>query len=302
MDAESDHETFAEIYECTTEGHTMICNEDVAFDASSLTPCLCFTCANPETHEVRSVSIDNRAGLLEVVLSKDLGGDDEDETDRRKGVAQPSGTRWRSIGMKEPARGRKLSNPELAAALKTKNEFTAKEWMSFGIEDLRVDDYIIAGDLHFSPVNLPTESALSKASRRQELGACPSVGGDVLIRMDFIGADGGFNEVCKSVTDRRMEEERKSKISVRIGRRKRASLIGACDCAGHVVGSRLRAPGLYYSFVPPRHLYRKPVEPCGGSRGRSFQGRCQRGGSEHRVGCHRIESVCLLEDDWLRGT
>ena len=196
----------------------MLCDEDLSFDASD--PCLCYTCAD-ETHVPASVSVDNRAGL-EIILSKDLGGDakkfsetknadgtttyTEVPPERRNAYDQPDGTRWRSIGMKQPARGRKLSNPELAAALKNKIEFTEEEWLSFGIEDLRADDYIITGDLHFSPVDVQTTSALSKASSRRkevEFGSCPSISGDVMIRMDFVGADGNFNEVR---TKRQTEE------------------------------------------------------------------------------------------------
>ena len=201
----------------------MVCDEDVSLDASALNPCLCYTCAD-ETHVPASVSVDTRAGTLEIVLSKDLSDDGKkfEETENADGTTtytdlrsdgrnahdQPDGTRWRSIGMKQPARGRKLSNPELAAALKNKIEFTEEEWLSFGIEDLRADDYIITGDMHFSPVDVQTTNALSKASSRRkevELGVCPSVSGDVLIRMDLWGADGGFNEVR---TDREIEERR----------------------------------------------------------------------------------------------
>jgi hypothetical protein len=210
------------MFECTG-GETMMCDEDASLDASALNPCLCYTCAD-ETHVPASVSVDNRAGLLEIILSKDLGGDAKKFTEtknadgtttytevppeRRNAHDQPDGTRWRSMGMKQPARGRKLSNPELAAALKNKIEFTEEEWLSFGIKDLRADDYIITGDLHFSPMDVQSTSALSKASSRRnevELGSCPSISVDVLIRMDFVGADGNFNEVR---TNRQTEEGR----------------------------------------------------------------------------------------------
>ena len=56
------------------------------------------------------------------------------------------GLKWHRVQDAEHAEGRELKNPELAAALLTKTEFTSEEWLEFGIEDLRADDYIMAED------------------------------------------------------------------------------------------------------------------------------------------------------------
>ena len=63
----------------------------------------------------------------------------------------PSGFKWRCIGAVEPTKGQSLSNPELANALATKAEFSEGEWATFGISDLRIDDYIKAGSSYFKP-------------------------------------------------------------------------------------------------------------------------------------------------------
>ena len=42
----------------------------------------------------------------------------------------------------QPADGRELTNIELENALTTKSNFTEEEWRTFGIRDLKIDDFI----------------------------------------------------------------------------------------------------------------------------------------------------------------
>ena len=61
-----------------------------------------------------------------------------------------SGAQWKMAGAEKPTQGRELSNSELATALEEgRAEFTQKEWEAFGIDDLRSDDFIKAGDSFF---------------------------------------------------------------------------------------------------------------------------------------------------------
>ena len=59
---------------------------------------------------------------------------------------KPLGLIWQKTGDAPPSTGRNLENPKLEKELERKTEFTKQEWESFGITDLRVDDYVKSGD------------------------------------------------------------------------------------------------------------------------------------------------------------
>jgi len=63
-----------------------------------------------------------------------------------------SGLRWEKAGVKRPKEGRELNCPGLADALVLSTELTQQEWDSFGIKDLRTDDFIRAANTYFRPV------------------------------------------------------------------------------------------------------------------------------------------------------
>jgi len=63
-----------------------------------------------------------------------------------------SGLRWEKVGVKRPKEGRELNCPGLADALVLSTELTQQEWDSFGIKDLRTDDFIRAANTYFRPV------------------------------------------------------------------------------------------------------------------------------------------------------
>ena len=71
-----------------------------------------------------------------------LGSLSEDFADGRK---------WKKTGETKPAQGHELRNAELAAALRSKTEFTQQEWEAFGISDLRNDDFIKMDNMYFKP-------------------------------------------------------------------------------------------------------------------------------------------------------
>jgi len=52
------------------------------------------------------------------------------------------GLKWQCAGIVEPTTGRQLENVALGKALFIKLEFTKKEWATFKIVDLHIDDYI----------------------------------------------------------------------------------------------------------------------------------------------------------------
>ena len=57
-------------------------------------------------------------------------------------IKVPSGLRWKKI-MDEPTAGMELTNVKLATALKSKTVFSHEEWVDFGIQDLRIDNYVV---------------------------------------------------------------------------------------------------------------------------------------------------------------
>lgn len=59
------------------------------------------------------------------------------------------GLEWRESS--GPGEGRELTSPELAKALTSKTTFTQKEWDTFGICDLRDDDFVKIGDRYLKP-------------------------------------------------------------------------------------------------------------------------------------------------------
>ena len=84
---------------------------------------------------------------------------------------RPTGLKWQRIGAVAPKQARVLTNPNLSAALSERTmaqavaqrrqnqprpaaEFTREEWAAFGVEDLRVDDYVWCGNSYFQPADV----------------------------------------------------------------------------------------------------------------------------------------------------
>ena len=65
-----------------------------------------------------------------------------------------SGLHWKEAGRTVPTHGRDLANAELAEALRHRSSFEQREWDAFGIEDLRMDDYIKVGETYFRPAEV----------------------------------------------------------------------------------------------------------------------------------------------------
>ena len=76
---------------------------------------------------------------------------------------RPSGLKWAEKGPLRPTHqnGRELTNSKLAAALLQHTDLTPEVWRSFGIADLRFEDFIKVGDLYFQPA---AETASEKSA------------------------------------------------------------------------------------------------------------------------------------------
>ena len=61
------------------------------------------------------------------------------------------GLKWFKVGKQKPKKGTALDNPGLVDALREKTEFTYAKWKSFGIENLRPNDFIKVDDDYFKP-------------------------------------------------------------------------------------------------------------------------------------------------------
>jgi WD40 repeat protein len=62
-----------------------------------------------------------------------------------------SGLKWRNVGTTRPATGRQIHNSNLAEAILAVKNLKEREWESFGISQLGIDDYILAGENYFQP-------------------------------------------------------------------------------------------------------------------------------------------------------
>ena len=60
------------------------------------------------------------------------------------------GLKWNNVGTTTPT-GNELINDKLTAVLQQKTELDATEWKNCGINDLRHDHFIKAGDSYFKP-------------------------------------------------------------------------------------------------------------------------------------------------------
>ena len=96
-------------------------------------------------------------------------------TTRRPGPAR--GLKWREAAPATLKDGRALNSDKLADALKSKREFTQKEWGEFDIEDLRFKDFIQVkvkrGDKYYEPAD-PVPSDVERVLQLvpiSELGA-----------------------------------------------------------------------------------------------------------------------------------
>ena len=71
-----------------------------------------------------------------------------------------SGLKWYLLAG-EPIKGKRLDNESLVEALTRKVEFTQQEWDAFGIQELRIDNYVKAAAKFYKPVpNLQTHQAI----------------------------------------------------------------------------------------------------------------------------------------------
>ena len=79
------------------------------------------------------------------------------DEDRGQWGDEPSGLKWKEVGAEKPTWAlREIASAELAAALASKTklgnkvEFTEKEWVDFGVRELRDTDVIKSGDSYFT--------------------------------------------------------------------------------------------------------------------------------------------------------
>ena len=63
----------------------------------------------------------------------------------------PSGLKWINEGASKPDGGHVLISPHLANALQGQTDFSQDEWNAFGIQNLRNNTFIKAGDFYFKP-------------------------------------------------------------------------------------------------------------------------------------------------------
>ena len=80
---------------------------------------------------------------------------------RARSLTRASGLRWEILAAK-PSQGHQITNSTLARALDRQTEFKPEEWDAFGIEDLRVDDFIHSGTSFFRPAVDPNCDACAQ--------------------------------------------------------------------------------------------------------------------------------------------
>ena len=86
-------------------------------------------------------------------------------TERRKdNEHKVVGLKWKSLGSTKP-KGSELSNKKLAKALKSKMEFTQKEWSSFGVKKLHVENFVKSAGSYFGPDDGEHEKVWTHACR-----------------------------------------------------------------------------------------------------------------------------------------
>jgi hypothetical protein len=71
------------------------------------------------------------------------------------------GSKWQRLGIMRPPQGQRLLDTKLARALKSKTEFTEKEWRDFGIQYLNPNHYVESNGSYFQPAD--TSSTCSGA-------------------------------------------------------------------------------------------------------------------------------------------
>ena len=71
--------------------------------------------------------------------------------------APPIGLKWAYVGTTRPSPGVELDHPPLCQALKRQREFSLLEWASFGIRNLRKNNFVRCCTSHFQPA-APTPS------------------------------------------------------------------------------------------------------------------------------------------------
>ena len=109
------------------------------------------------------------------------------------------GLKWLKMGHTEPVRGRHLENAELQEALRDKTEFSQKEWNSFGVEDLHIDDFVESNGIFFRPdrfhasfdhnslpfkarVNCPYKWKVEVVDKKDEIIPAEAIGEDASFR------------------------------------------------------------------------------------------------------------------------
>jgi len=78
------------------------------------------------------------------------------------------GLQWADVGKMRPVQGREIKNQRLEHVLPFRSEFTAAEWVGFGIDNLQENDFIQSGEVYFK-LEMPTIEA-SPAKRSSMIG------------------------------------------------------------------------------------------------------------------------------------
>ena len=72
--------------------------------------------------------------------------------DARPAPKSCSGLQWREFGTSKPNPGIALANKALAEALgRGCLEFTEAEWANFGVDDVKMEHYVVAQGTHYVP-------------------------------------------------------------------------------------------------------------------------------------------------------
>eukprot|EP00966_Prymnesium_polylepis_P186070 4312850-Prymnesium_polylepis.1 len=77
-----------------------------------------------------------RASLVERSSEAENGNEEMGLGQALTPRGSPSGLKWEQAGISKPVDGMELINKKLAEALKTKTEFSQKEWEEFGVHPL----------------------------------------------------------------------------------------------------------------------------------------------------------------------
>ena len=65
-----------------------------------------------------------------------------------------TGLRWLRTSLADGGAGRELTHKKLATALRSKTEFSAKEWEALGVKELGATDFVRLGASYYRPVTV----------------------------------------------------------------------------------------------------------------------------------------------------